>query len=335
MLSVSRHLPAEDGIGNYAEQLVRGLRAERRAVKRLGIPYGGGDEVVALWGWLRPLKLVPRARGFDDVLVQYHPHYYVRGSLLSRLTSVFALGVVARLRPATWVIHEIDDGRPDEIGRRGKAMFQVEETFRRWAWSGAKRLVFHSSWERDRFKARFPASRREERVVAHGAFFESSVTSSRSEARARLGLPARSVLLVCIGTLAPHKGVDRVIKAVRRADVPGLELHVVGRPIRPMPDVFEHVRELRRLAAGTPAVHLHECYVSDEEFDLWIRAADAVVVAYRSAASSGVVERAHLLRTPLLTSGVGGIAEQLLDGDVRFEDDESLVAGIRRIATGA
>jgi hypothetical protein len=99
-----------------------------------------------------------------------------------------------------------------------------------------------------------------------------------------------------------------------------------------MPDVLEHVELLRRAADETPAVHLHEAYVADHEFDLWIRAADAVVTAYRTAASSGVVERAHLLGTTLITSGAGGIAEQAAPGDLRFEDEETLVAAIRVVA---
>jgi glycosyltransferase involved in cell wall biosynthesis len=289
--------------------------------------------VTALWGWLRPLKLLRRARGYDDVLVQYLPQYYVRGSWPSRVAGYLALGLVARALPATWVVHEVDDERPGEIGRRGRAMFRVEEGARRWLWAGAKRLVFHSDWEHVRFRERFPAhGGRDERVVAHGTFFTSPIKASRAEARERLGLPPDRVVLLCIGTLSPHKGVDRAMAAVRDARVAGVELHVVGRPIRPMPEVLAHVEQLRRLSAEIPVVHLHEGYVSDDEFDLWIRAADAVVTAYRSAASSGVVARTHLLGTTLITSAAGGIGEQLRGDDLRFEDETGLVEAIRTVA---
>lgn len=335
MLSVSRHLPAEDGIANYADQLADSLQPER-TVKRLGIPFGGGDEVTSLWGWLRPLKLLRRARGYDDVLIQYLAHYYVRGGWPSRVAGYLALGVVARALPATWVVHERDDERAEEIGRRGRAMFAVEERARRWFWAGARRLVFHSDWERSRFDERFPArGARDERVVDHGSFFTSAVDATRVQARERLGLAPERSILACIGTLSPHKGVDRVIAAVAESGISGLELHVVGRPIRPMPDVLAHVEELRRVAAETPSVHLHERYVSDEDFDLWIRAADAVVVGYRSAASSGVVPRVHLLGTTLITSGTGGIGEQVRPGDLRFEDQAGLVEAVRRVAAAA
>jgi glycosyltransferase involved in cell wall biosynthesis len=98
--------------------------------------------------------------------------------------------------------------------------------------------------------------------------------------------------------------------------------------------VARYVEGLRELAAATPNVELHERYVSDEEFDLWIRAADAVVVPYRAASSSGVVARAHLLGTRLIASAVGGIAGQLADGDIPFADDDELVEVIRGFTRG-
>jgi glycosyltransferase involved in cell wall biosynthesis len=95
--------------------------------------------------------------------------------------------------------------------------------------------------------------------------------------------------------------------------------------------VDRYAAELRDLVARTAGVELHERYVSDEEFDLWIRAADAVVVAYRTAASSGVVERAHLLGTTVITSGAGGISEQERPGDLHFDTDAELVDVIRAL----
>lgn len=335
VLHVSRHVPAEDGIANYADQL-EGALGDGRSFTRLGVPFGGGDQVQELWGGLRPLRLLRAARAHDCALVQYIPWYFVRGGLASRVATYAALAVVARRLEATWVVHESDEPLPDEIGRRGRALFAVEEAVRRLFWGGASRLVFHSEWERRRFGQRFPArGARDERVVSHGAFFTSSVAATQPEARARLGLPRDSTLLLCIGTLSPHKGVDRVVEAVRAVEAPGLELRIVGRPIRRSPEVDRYAAELRSLVASTPAVELHELYVSDEEFDLWIRAADAVVVAYRSAASSSVVERAHLLGTRLITSGAGGIFQQERPGDVHFESDAELVDAIRAIAQDA
>jgi glycosyltransferase involved in cell wall biosynthesis len=200
-------------------------------------------------------------------------------------------------------------------------------------WAAVACVVFHTDVERGAFSERFPARRlRTERVVDHGVAFDSPVRCSRSEARAKLGLPSDRVLLLCIGFLSPYKGYERAIAAIAEADARELELHLVGSLNNPDPHLVEYVDRLRRLTEGLPHVHLHEEVVSDEVFDLWIRAADAVLAPYVAASSSGVVARAQLLGTTVIASGAGGIQEQLRSGDVCFSTDEELVAVLRSLS---
>lgn len=331
VLHVSRHVPARDGIARYADQLEDALRPGR-SFTRVGVP-GGGPPEVALWGWLRPLKLLRLARGHDQLLIEYHPSYFLIGPWASRLASYAALALVARATPATWVVHEPDDSLPAEVGRRGRIEFAIEERLRRLFWAGAKRLVFHTRWERESFAERFPAAKREARVVTHGSFFTAAAPElTRAEARQRLGLPSDRKLLLCIGFLSPHKRVDEVIRAFDRADADGVDLRIVGDPICDYPHVLAHVAELREQAAGAGHVELHEGFVSDEDFDVWIKAADAVIAGYGSAASSSVVARTHMLGTPLITSEAGGLAEQARNGDLRFRSTDELAAIVEGLA---
>jgi glycosyltransferase involved in cell wall biosynthesis len=150
-------------------------------------------------------------------------------------------------------------------------------------------------------------------------------------ARERLDLRLDPHILLCIGFLSPHKGADEVARAVAEAANERVELHIVGEPICDYPHVLAYVAELRDLVEDIPGVTMHEGYVSDEDFDLWIRAADAVVLGYRMAASSGVAVRAHLLGTPLITTAVGGLAEQLTDGDRRYASQDALVTMVREM----
>jgi glycosyltransferase involved in cell wall biosynthesis len=266
----------------------------------------------------------------------YHPHYFHdRYAIADRALSHAAWAVVARLLPLTLVVHEPDDPPPEEVGRRGRAAFWLEERIRRLAWAGARNVVFHTDWERRRFAARFPAGRRRtDRQVTSGSY-RPHLDASPADARRQLRLPADRVLILCIGFLSPgspDKGYDRAIAAVREAALEQVELHIVGSPIRPGPEVDRYVEDLRRMCAETPSVHLHERYVTDEEFDLWVRAADAVLTPYREASSSAVAARVHALGTTLVTSGTGGLAEQLQPGDIGFDTDDELAEAIRQIA---
>lgn len=336
VVAVSPFPPANDGIGTYCQQLVETLAADGRKVLRLGLPGGGGDVVARLAGRLRPLRILRHAAKGDEVLMMYHPHYFVKGHWRERMITYSALLALTRLRRTTFVVHEVDDPVPTSFGPLGSRAAALEEALRRRLWSERVRLVFHTEWERGRFAARFPRRGREEHLVSHGAFFTTGVNASRAEARKQLDLAADRTTLLCIGYFSPEKpdkAYDVAMRAVGEAALDGLDLHVVGSPIaRPVPEVAAYVEKLRAIASETDGVHLHERFVTDEEFDLWIRAADALVLPYRTATSSGVAARARLLGTPIIGRAVGGIAAQLGPGDVRFHTDEELVQAIREFA---
>jgi glycosyltransferase involved in cell wall biosynthesis len=313
-----------DGIGRYADQLATTIGA-RHGVARVGIPEGPGDYGRALHRGPRALWLLRDARRGDDVIVHYHPHYYIRGPAPSRIATHLTWTLLGHARRVTTVVHEPDPASGSRL----------EEAARRRAWRSVRRLVFHSEWERDRHVARFGIGRGQELVVVtHGDFFSTTVTRDQHAARAELGLAADRTILLIIGFLSaanPDKGYDRAIEAVRAAEDPRLELHIVGSPIRDGRDVDALVAELRAAAAASAQIHLHEEFVDDERFDLWVLAADFVLTPYRSSSSSGVLARAHLMGTPVVTSDAGGLAAQAGPQDRVFRDDDELRAIVRSL----
>jgi glycosyltransferase involved in cell wall biosynthesis len=315
-----------DGIGRYADQLAAAY-GEGRSFLRVGILWGPGDYHRDYHSGPRALWLLRDARRADDVIVHWHPHYYIRGGTLARTASHLSWGLLSLLRRVTFVHHE-----PDPVDAP-----RLEEAARRFHWRRARRVVFHSAWERDRHVARYGRTARQEMpLVVHGDFFTTTIAAGREEARARLGLAVDRVLLLMIGFFSPalpDKGYDRAIAAVRKIGDPQIELHMVGSPIRPEPDVHALVERLRE-AAREPGIFLHDQFVDDETFDLWIRAADAVLTPYRSASSSGVVARCQMLGTRVITSDVGGLAAQAGPGDIVVADDEALLQAVRRVARG-
>jgi glycosyltransferase involved in cell wall biosynthesis len=333
VLVVSTFRPNQDGIARYTDHLLEGLAPSGRRFTRLGIASGGGDRVRLLAGALRPLWILAHARDADDILIMYIPTYFQRGGFGSRLASLLSLWTVSRVRRTTFVIHEPDVVAAPTASRRETIEFAVLERVRRLLWGRGTAVVFHTEWERQRFERRFPGhGRRTERLVSHGASFTSSVAAvSVVQARDRLGLPHDRAIVLMIGFISPHKRFERGVEAVTRAARQDLDLYIVGSPISDWPEVTRCVEELRAMAATASGVHLREQFVSDEEFDMWIRASDAVLVPYGEASSSGVVPRAQLLGTTVIASGAGGIAEQLTGADTRFADDGELLDAIRAV----
>jgi glycosyltransferase involved in cell wall biosynthesis len=184
------------------------------------------------------------------------------------------------------------------------------------------RLAFHTDAERIALERAYRIRTRW-RLIDHTEGVTVHARLSREQARERLGLEVEGPLFVCAGFLQADKGFDRAIRAFGAAGSPG-RLYVVGSVRIPSEATDRHVRELSALAASTPRVKLLEAFVSDEDFDAWVEAADRIVLPYRRAWSSGALARSQRLGTPALVSNAGGLAEQAGPDDVVFETEDAL-----------
>jgi hypothetical protein len=119
ILMVSPFPPANDGIGTYARQLAEALAGDRSVV-RLALPGGEGERVRRLDGWFRPLWILYDSLRARDVVIQYHPHYFIQGPMRSRYAAYASLLLLSRLRPTTFVVHEQDDPIPGGLGPLGR-----------------------------------------------------------------------------------------------------------------------------------------------------------------------------------------------------------------------
>ena len=85
------------------------------------------------------------------------------------------------------------------------------------------------------------------------------------------------------------------------------------------------------MCAATERATLTEGYVSDELFDRWTLAADAVVLPYREIWSSGVLERARLHGTPVIAADLPQLADQVPPGSSLFSGLDQLVDAMHRM----
>jgi glycosyltransferase involved in cell wall biosynthesis len=204
----------------------------------------------------------------------------------------------------------------------------------KWKWKLAPRLIFHTSTELELSEKRYGMRLSRDRVEirTHHALFNRFSNETRASARERLGIDQRALVFLCIGFLQRHKGFHRAIAAFNAAGQSGAELYLVGSIRVPHPDNTQYVSELRSLVANCPGTHLVESFVSNEEFDTWITAADWVVFPYAEIWSSGVLARTRLLERPAIVSAVGGLPEQVGERDLLFQSDEELASAFRTAA---
>ncbi len=315
ILLVSPFAPYRDGIAAYAVQELRRLREAGHTVEVCSPQPSAARWHLPLGGPAGMSQLVSRAGAYDRVVVQFGPELAFGRcrSAAQRVAVWMGLAALARRRPLELRIHEIEYGPLDQN--------PLERRAARLALSGADRVTVHTEAEREalqRVGLTGPID-----IVAHGRDFRPTIRCSPAEARARLGLPEGGHRFLSIGFLQRHKGFDLAVEAVDRLNG-DVHLDIVGSARVEHPEIATYVAELAGRCAEVPNATLHQTYVSDLEFDLWLQAADAPVLPYREIWSSGVLERARLFGTQVVASDLPQLRDQAPEDTLFVADVEEL-----------
>lgn len=330
-LVVSSYPPMPCGIGAYAEQHAGALRRAGNAVDVLSPEGGDGDYIVDLFGGWKIARLLKYAWAHDRIYIQYTPSFFFRGdSAIDRLRTRLGFLLLNLIfgRRIEYIIHETDYKVGDPMSGRGGSRL-----LDKLIWQLAGRIVFHSEVERDAFAKRFGFARdlKKFEVAEHGRHFVSKCRVNREEARRMLGIPEENTLFLCIGFIQPHKGFDRVIRAMRQVESARAMLRIVGSIRIAWQPAMEYAARLHSESVGDPRCEFIEEFVSDEAFDTWIVAADYVVVPYHEIWSSGVGARAALHGRTVIAADTGGLRDQLPPGTLFFTTDDELAQILKTI----
>jgi len=143
-------------------------------------------------------------------------------------------------------------------------------------------------------------------IIPNGVDTERFRPGSRTEARARLGLPAEGRHIVCVAGLVPVHGHELLLRALAHTDAPPeLVLHLVGQgPLQ---------SSLARLARDldVPKRVVFEGTVPHEQIPDWFAAVDGAVQLSRSAGSPNAVLESIACGTPVLASDIPEMREAL------------------------
>jgi glycosyltransferase involved in cell wall biosynthesis len=150
----------------------------------------------------------------------------------------------------------------------------------------------------------------------------------REQARGRLGLPSKGIVLLFVGNLVPVKGLDVLLDACSSLARSGMEFtcYLIG----PGPLRAELDSQVARLDLGQ---HVH--LLGNQPNGLlpdWFRAANLFVLPSRSEGLPTVLLECLACGTPFVASRVGGIPELANLGPcrlVRPEDSQQLANAIR------
>lgn len=262
------------------------LAAAGRAVRRVarGFRYA--------WEWERLTRHLLRAR--PDV-IQFGVIRF--GFLAFFLRRLQRAGLTL-----TQVCHEFTE-RDHEAGR-----IETPAVYRAFS-----AIFLHGEANRGAFLGRFDIPAGRCHAIPHGnEALLTSVADRGGDLRAHYGIPEGRPVALFFGGLRPSKGLDDLLDAfaVVRSEMDAALL-IAGAPQGIEPDTLTD-RALR-LGLGADVI-VDARYLPLGDVGPLLRSSDVVVLPYRSASASGVLQAAYAFGKPVIVTDTGGLAEAVQPG---------------------
>jgi glycosyltransferase involved in cell wall biosynthesis len=146
-------------------------------------------------------------------------------------------------------------------------------------------------------------------------------TVTREVARYELGIGPDEIVYAVLGAIKPYKGIERLLDAfdvLTSREPARRRLIVAGAP-----DKAGAVDELLLRCELHPFVLLHALTVPADDMQLFLRAADLVVLPYHRTLNSGVLMLALTFGAPVVAPAMGGVGELITSEIGRTFDPES------------
>ena len=187
-------------------------------------------------------------------------------------------------------------------------------------------FIVHAQSSAERLEAILPEARF--RVTPHPSY---AALGRDREKALPVPVPQDRPLLLFAGFVRPYKGLDVLLEALPSV-LARRSVHLLAAG-----EFWEDVEGYREQTAAlgiADAVTLLDAYLPDEQLAACMAAADVVVLPYRSATQSGVVQLAFGYQRPVITSDVDGLREAVAHEQTGLlvppEDPAALAAAINR-----
>jgi len=142
-------------------------------------------------------------------------------------------------------------------------------------------------------------------VIPHGHYrdvYPAHIT--QEEARSQLGISPAARVVTFVGHIRPYKNVPKLIRVFRNIADPEAVLLIAGKP-----GLAELAREIETVASEDKRVRLFLKLIPEDDMQLYLRAANLVVLPYEDILNSGGALLALSFDRPVLVPRKGSMRE--------------------------
>jgi D-inositol-3-phosphate glycosyltransferase len=169
------------------------------------------------------------------------------------------------------------------------------------------------------------------KFLPHPVYSNFGPPIDKSEARRFLKLPENEKLILFFGFIRDYKGLDVLLQAMSLLkDDKGIKLIVAGEYYSnsgKYADVIDKLGLKNQL-------YLFTDFIPTSEVKYYFSACDVVILPYRDATQSGIVQIAMNFHKPVIATNVGGLAEVISNNSTGFivekENPQKLADAIRK-----
>lgn len=238
---------------------------------------------------------------FDVIHFHWPDGYINKKSLLKmwqRISVFVAVIMSAKLKGSkiVWTVHNVvphDAFHPT-----------LSKYFMRWFVSQCDGLIFMSEEGKQTFFNLYgPNKNLQYQIIPHGHYRNSYPASiDKDEARKLLSLKSDKKIILSLGMIKPYKNIDGLIKTFNITDFDDYELVVAGKP-----ETSELSDELKRLSQNAGNIHLFLKFIPDNEVNIYLSAADILILPYNAILNSGALLLALSFNKPVIAPHMGAI----------------------------
>lgn len=203
---------------------------------------------------------------------------------------------------------------------------QLNEQANRWLFEHANAIHVHDHTSAEAVAETYD---RHENVfiIPHGNYigvYPNSV--NRDDARSRLGIPSEPFVYLFIGQVRPYKGLDNLIQAFIKLDDSGTLLIIAGQA---NDDGYQ--RNIQAQANGRSNIMFFPDYIPNEDLQYFFNSADACVLPYRHATTSGAALLDYSFAKPIIAPAIGPFPDLVTpDRGVLFHAGADLIEALRQ-----